>query len=403
MKNKLLIIALIAGMSVSAVGCGNVGEVENINSSESSTEKTTSSLTTESSESQTESVTVQTTVSYVSGLSSDKGTETESAGSQNNSVTEIQTSKESSVVNSTSADIQTSEKYSETQNSNIIPTHVYEEISTSTDIQTAAQILLTNLNIIDCMGGCAIESDYDNDFVEYNGRSFRKVLDKNYSSKQDIDNFVASYMTGTSKDYFSFLTNGEKSVFEEIDGELYVANEGRGCGFLWIENDGTYDFTIEDSSNNGFTIMADYEDYGAISCAEVNVVNDNGFWKIENYNRYARTTDDISSDDFIGKWGSYRITMEISSDNQGTFNVNITGSNSAFENSVWKYTCYYDENAKALISTSGEKTDYTYNEEGIVSENESSEEQSAAFYIDNDGVEWKNETSNDSVIFEKAD
>lgn len=277
MKNKFIITAVIAGMTFSATGCGGMeitgsqeissetvtatetSEIQSITSEPVQTKEKTSEPET------TVSETVQTETEYFSEETKEiisATVQTETSGTEKIISEPVQTETETSEITDTSR-------------------HTYEEVSASTDIQTATQILLKNLNIIDRMGGCAVENDYENP-VEYNGRSFRKVLETDYSSKADIDNFVSAYMTGEAKDYFSFLTSGERNIFEEIDGELYVADESRGCGFNW-----TNETEIKNSDENGFTVIAYYEDYGAISSAEINIVNDGGFWKIESYNRYS--------------------------------------------------------------------------------------------------------------------
>lgn len=278
MKKKILITALIAGMTIATAGCGGTeitgnSEIssETVTATETSEIQTITTAPVQTEEKTSESETtvaesVQTETEYFSEETKEIISETVQ--------TEVETSGTEEII---SEPVQTETETTEIPD---ISLHTYEKVSTSEDIQTATQILLKNLDTIDRMGGCAVQSD-DENTEEYNGRDFRKVLDTNYSSKADIENFVSAYMTGEARDYFSFLTSGEKSVFEEINGELYVADEGRGCGFNW-----TNDTEIKDSSESGFTVIADYEDYGAVSSAEVNIVNDNGFWKIESYNRY---------------------------------------------------------------------------------------------------------------------
>lgn len=109
----------------------------------------------------------------------------------------------------------------------------------------------------------------------------------------------------------------------------------------------------------------------------------------------------INPNDFIGIWGSGRITLNISKEAMNTFNINIIGASSAIENIEWTYICNFDERKNYMDCMNGKKIVHEYDRAGNISDKVEYEDGTSIFYYDNKKITWKDykENAGDKIEF----
>ncbi|MCR5601115.1 MAG: hypothetical protein K6G33_10300 [Ruminococcus sp.] len=94
----------------------------------------------------------------------------------------------------------------------------------------------------------------------------------------------------------------------------------------------------------------------------------------------------ITPDDFIGTWSVGRCYININSNGNGTYNVDVKWNSSAAEGSAWTYICTYDaENAALVCDGTGVNVDYVYTIDGQSSFTENYNDGSAIFTLNRNG------------------
>lgn len=154
-----------------------------------------------------------------------------------------------------------------------------DEITGDDELVSAARQLLGALNYIDQIGGGNIPRD-DENAIDVDGRQFAKVSAQ-FTDTADLDEYMRSYLTDSLiNSRYSGILGGDEPYYIDIDGELYGYVTAKGCGFQWIMEDGEPVVELKDSADDNYTITTKFDDYGAETEMEVNIVNDNGCWKI---------------------------------------------------------------------------------------------------------------------------
>ncbi len=115
--------------------------------------------------------------------------------------------------------------------------------------------------------------------------------------------------------------------------------------------------------------------------------------------------DPPTPDLYSGNWVCDRATMEIDWEQVG-YKVLIEWGSSAWEQSRWEYSCYYDENSRTMTSLPfGLRTDFVYDEAGeVVSATEVYDDGEATFSLDGEGyVLWADakENAGEGLRFER--
>lgn len=155
-----------------------------------------------------------------------------------------------------------------------------DEITGDDELVSAARQLLGALNYIDQIGGGNIPRD-DENAIDVDGRQFAKVSAQ-FTDTADLDEYMRSYLTDSFiESRYSGILGSDEPYYINIDGELYGYVTAKGCGFQWIMEDGEPVVEITDSSEDSFTAVAKYDDFGAESEMTINVKMDNGSWKID--------------------------------------------------------------------------------------------------------------------------
>lgn len=289
--------------------------------------------------------------------------------------------------NNSSADVQEENTDNNTGNG-----AVFDPVSGSLSSEDAAQKLLVFVNDGDRIAACAIDKVPDS-AVTKNGAQYLKTDSSTFKSVADIESYFSTYFTEEKTAAMS-LTSGDFQTYTDIDGELYVLDAGRGCGYNWVRKNGRIETIIADETDDSFTVFAPFDKFGTEERAEISVVKENGCWKIAGYGM-GESSDEFAdeSDAFTGKWSSERVSMDISRNSDSSYSVQITGSSGAFVTTSWNYTCYYNPASGTLDSVTGSKETVVYAEGGSVESSNMEGGQSASFYSDSSGIQWVDNAS----------
>ncbi len=142
-----------------------------------------------------------------------------------------------------------------------------------------ASRLMGALDYIDKIGGGNIPKDEEN-IVDVNGRQFAKVAAQ-FSNTADLESFMKENLSDSLiENRYSHILGGDEPYYVDIDGELYGYVTAKGCGYAWIlENDEPV-ISIKDATDSSFTAVTKFDDFGGESEMELNIISDNGLWKI---------------------------------------------------------------------------------------------------------------------------
>lgn len=137
-----------------------------------------------------------------------------------------------------------------------------------------ANKLFDDIDKLDRLAACAIEADSEQS-ITVDDNQYALVTDEDFASLQDLVNFTKSTITANVSRYSS-LYNGNSTSYVEKDGKLYVALEGKGCGFYYIG-----EATVSDITENSYVAERTYDNYGGVATLKIKVVLDDGSWKID--------------------------------------------------------------------------------------------------------------------------
>lgn len=140
-----------------------------------------------------------------------------------------------------------------------------------------ANKLFDDVDKLDRLAACAIESDSEQS-ITVDDNQYALVTDEDFASLQDLVNFTKSTITANVSRYSS-LYNGNSTSYVEKDGKLYVALEGKGCGFYY-----TGEATVSDITENSYVAERTYDNYGGVATLEIKVVLEDGAWKVDEIN-----------------------------------------------------------------------------------------------------------------------
>ena len=78
-----------------------------------------------------------------------------------------------------------------------------------------------------------------------------------------------------SRDY-SFILDSDAPLCIDVDGVLYVRNQPRGARFHYSGGK----VTIEKSFEGGYSVLAEYDNYGSKETADLQIVFADGHWMV---------------------------------------------------------------------------------------------------------------------------
>ena len=126
------------------------------------------------------------------------------------------------------------------------------------------------------MSGSGIAADENTEYKTDDGTVYHKSVDVFYTTTDDVRKYLYSYMTEQfiSSDYdFLFGTGTPKCI--DVDGELYIEYRPVGGKYSFYDEDPTVTRT-----DDGYSIIIRNNDYGADNTVVLDVVKEDGRWKI---------------------------------------------------------------------------------------------------------------------------
>jgi len=270
-KNIKIVTVLLAGLIISASGCGPVDENTTL-PSESVSESKVSEVSVSSTavnEKQKSEETVNETKNKEKKNSDSAVT---SAAVKSESEKEnIPDSKKTASVNETESDIS------------------YSGISIYNDRDTAASEALKVITQLDNLAVGNIDKD-DSDTVEINGETYLHVTDKRFSSRKDIEKYALTYISDRmAQGRYENLMDNDTRRYQDINGKLYVAPRYIAYGYSWT---GKVNALPKDC---GISIEAEYDDFGAVSTVMIYLDNNEGKEDFYRITEIREESDDYNS------------------------------------------------------------------------------------------------------------
>lgn len=153
------------------------------------------------------------------------------------------------------------------------------ETQSSTD-QTAptteqAQELIRALNTMERLAGGGLQ--YDAEIVcTVNGISYYKVTDPDFANTEDIRRYEEKYLTQDMiSERYVAVVDGDTPIYADAENGLCMKDSAKG---FYIFSD--TEMNIEKSFEDGYSILAGYDNFGETETADIRIVNVNGTWKI---------------------------------------------------------------------------------------------------------------------------
>ncbi|MGN1105901.1 MAG: hypothetical protein ACI4RH_04560 [Huintestinicola sp.] len=166
-----------------------------------------------------------------------------------------------------------------------------ESVSTETEaaITTAdmtegliseASRLMGALDYIDRIGGGNIHKD-DNDMIESDGRQYARVIAQ-FENVSDLHEYITENLTDRFiQSRYSQITGTDQPYYIDNNGALYGYVTAKGCGYFWIlENDQPV-ISVTDVSDDSFTAITKFDNFGGESEMKLQIVFRDGLWKID--------------------------------------------------------------------------------------------------------------------------
>lgn len=139
--------------------------------------------------------------------------------------------------------------------------------------------LMGALDYIDCIGGGNIPKD-ENDIIDVDGRQYARVCAQ-FENTADLEQYMTENLCDSLiQSRYSHITGGEEPYYIDIDGALYGYVTAKGCGYPWITEDGKPVISITDVSDEGFTAVTKFDNYGGECEMKLDIVFTDGFRKI---------------------------------------------------------------------------------------------------------------------------
>ena len=204
---------------------------------------------------------------------------TDKANTNSTGSTSTTDTTSTTAITSTAAITSATEQKS-TSVSDIVPTASTTKADKTQDLIAETSRLMGALDYIDCIGGGNIPKD-ENDVKEVGGRKYAKVKAQ-FSNTSDLKEFLQENLSDSLiKNRYSGIVGGQQPYYIDIDGALYGYMTAKGCGYTWIKNNDKLDISITEKSDNSFTAITKFDNYGGEDEMKLNIVFTDGLWKIK--------------------------------------------------------------------------------------------------------------------------
>lgn len=217
------------------------------------------------------------------------GSTVSTASSNNSSTTKTSSSEASSAVVTTSENFPTT--FSQQQNAETVAQNTEvasaASINTATDnnniqetaapSQAVAVEMLNAVNFVERISSCGLQFDESQSYTDPNGNVYCKCTETEFDSVNKVSQFMHRFFTPDfiSRDY-SYILDSDEPLLIDVDGSLYIRYLPRGSRFNYSGGK----ITIEKSFEGGYSVLAEYDNYGGKETADLQIVFVDGHWMV---------------------------------------------------------------------------------------------------------------------------
>ena len=159
-------------------------------------------------------------------------------------------------------------------------TTVPEAGADTSEYAAAAKTLFGALNYIDQIGSGNLPKD-ETDTIQTtkSGVTYERVTKTQFSSTADLKAYMTASLTQKMIDSrYAAILGTDKSLYIDANGGLYGRQYATSGGFTWIDPE---QVTISNATDSSFTASMQYDNFGAADTLTVQIVLNNGLWKID--------------------------------------------------------------------------------------------------------------------------
>ena len=159
-------------------------------------------------------------------------------------------------------------------------TTVPEAGADTSEYAAAAKTLFGALNYIDQIGSGNLPKD-ETDTIQTtkSGVTYERVTKTQFSSTADLKAYLTASLTQKMIDSrYAAILGTDKPLYIDANGGLYGRQYATSGGFTWIDPE---QVTISNATDSSFTASMRYDNFGVADTLTVQIVLDNGLWKID--------------------------------------------------------------------------------------------------------------------------
>lgn len=159
-------------------------------------------------------------------------------------------------------------------------TKVPEAGADTSEYAAAAKTLFGALNYIDQIGSGNLPKDEtDTIQTKKSGVTYERVIKTQFSSTADLKAYMTASLTQKMIDSrYAAILGTDQPLYIDANGGLYGRQYATSGGFTWIDPE---QVTISNATDSSFTASMQYDNFGAADTLTVQIVLDNGLWKID--------------------------------------------------------------------------------------------------------------------------
>lgn len=159
-------------------------------------------------------------------------------------------------------------------------TTVPEAGADTSEYAAAAKTLFGALNYIDQIGSGNLPKDEtDTIQTKKSGVTYERVTKTQFSSTADLKAYMTASLTQKMIDSrYAAILGTDQPLYIDANGGLYGRQYATSGGFTWIDPE---QVTISNATDSSFTASMQYDNFGAADTLTVQIVLDNGLWKID--------------------------------------------------------------------------------------------------------------------------
>ena len=127
--------------------------------------------------------------------------------------------------------------------------------------------------------GALPKDETDTIQTKKSGVTYERVTKTQFSSTADLKAYMTASLTQKMIDSrYAAILGTDKPLYIDANGGLYGRQYATSGGFTWIDPE---QVTISNATDSSFTASMQYDNFGAADTLTVQIVLDNGLWKID--------------------------------------------------------------------------------------------------------------------------